>query len=282
MESALSKRIEAARDAAEARVIEHRRKSAALGFVVVFWPQWFPAAKSFFSDLLLAVTVNPVSLYLSWLEWSGWNWLTLPIGLLIMWRSVRRRQVHGVHYQHDFEAEYAKELAQSDQRVPRQISAKQLIVGYQRQSDELANLTSQIETLTNERDAARQAYERCSRNFAMERFDRFAESIKTAWPEMTVTIRTVQYNDWTLVQEIKALLEPRWPVEIDPSNSPPLMPSDPFKVVLATGDSDRMMRLQALLDSDDGRLLNVRVGLRKRPDYDNKRLVVEILPTVQS
>jgi hypothetical protein len=145
---------------------------------------------------------------------------------------------------------------------------------------ERGNLAQSLQQMTQARDAAIDAYNRCRHNFTMERFRRFGED----HPSATVKIRCAGYNDWPLVEQIKTLFEKeaRWKVEVDPNNSPPLMPNAHFKVVVETADLGTLHRVHSLLDAEDGGLLPVRVGVYHNPENHNRNhLIVEVLPIVK-
>lgn len=129
MFTGISKRIEGIWDAAEAYAQNHRRKSIALGALVVSLPQWWPSAKAFFGDSVAGI----LSVDLSGFDWrlpalSPWNWLTIPLGLLLIWRSVQKRQkeIGGVRFDHEWERPHAEELAKqsNDHGTGREITER--------------------------------------------------------------------------------------------------------------------------------------------------------------
>jgi hypothetical protein len=90
---AISQIIQSYWDACARHVRRHPRKYATIGFVVIFLPQWIPAAVN------SAVWVSSTIVRPIWTQAVGLsptfslNWITAPIGialLLLVWRQTRR------------------------------------------------------------------------------------------------------------------------------------------------------------------------------------------------
>ena len=203
---------------------------------------------------------------------SGSRWLFVIAGVIVgLWTwEVPHRLVTR------FRPSWLPSLKQwqRKQLVDRTWEVEQLTLALETKSREL-------DVMTRLRDQSLEAWQKCRRDFTLERFTHFAAK----FPQTTVKIRCNGYNeDWPLAQEIKALFEKNalWAVEIDPNNDPPLIPNAECKVVLKIGDPDRLYQLHGFLDRQDGGLLKHTVCIARNPaDADNDRLLVEVLPTIR-
>lgn len=93
MRTPFSRQIQAAWDAVEGILNYHRRKARFAAFVLFFWPQWWPAAKEFFGNSMASFFAMDLAEFigLAWPPLSPWNWLTIPLGLILIWVSGRRK-----------------------------------------------------------------------------------------------------------------------------------------------------------------------------------------------
>ena len=139
----------------------------------------------------------------------------------------------------------------------------------------------QLQERTNERDGALRALKTCKNNFAIARLRWFAERARIREVAINVTIRFATYDDINLVKQIEKLFQEHteWPVEIDGTNKPVIMPDEEFKVLFESGISQAFNPVAMAFQ--DGELIDAVVGVRMGNRATNGDLVVEVLPTVK-
>jgi hypothetical protein len=144
-------------------------------------------------------------------------------------------------------------------------------------------------------DAARAELKAVKREYAEEQLRTFAQRVqqnlalaklKGEYPEdklkdVRVTVRFAVYADLELAQCIERILKEHtgWPVELDGSNKPTLLPNPKgFKVLFDVGPMESFMAVAVAFDR--GQLVDASVGVRRSERWeDSERLVVEVLPT---
>lgn len=154
---------------------------------------------------------------------------------------------------------------------------------------------AETEDARNERDSAVRQLKAATKDYNEERLRAFAHRAKknlemaklkgTHPPEelkdVHVTVRFAVYADLPLAQTIERILKEhtQWPVELDMSNKPILLPNEKgFKVMFDIGPMDSFMPVAHAFD--DGQLIDASVGVRRTERWgDSERLVVEVLPT---
>lgn len=141
-------------------------------------------------------------------------------------------------------------------------------------------MQADLRRVVNERDGALQAFARIKRNFALFRLQRFAHD-RATWG-IHVTIRFADYNDYPLVEQIKALIHEhlRWPIEEDASNKP-VIPAQAWdvKVVIRSNAYEKMAGLAVIIE--EGELLPCGITLTGAMDApDRYHLVFEVMPTI--
>jgi hypothetical protein len=253
-----SRRIQRLWDFVADHFRSHPRKYGALGFIIVFLPQWVPAAKDAAQWL---ASIAPAG-------WGqrmnlSWNWITTPVGFLLMfmvwWETRHRKSSDATH-----------SSSANDTNVSGEEDYRAL----------LAMRAREVESLTNERDGAIQAFGRCKHAFAMARLRWFAQS-REEW-KIHVTIRFGRYADAPIVKEIERLIrdDAGWPVETELQSKPVLMPHDEFRIVMVTS-RDAHDRYWHLLDAiREGPLLKWPVAIRAGEHDDLSHLVIEVLPSL--
>ena len=100
--------------------------------------------------------------------------------------------------------------------------------------------------------------------------------------DIRVTVRFAEYKDVDLATEIKTIIEKctQWPVEIDGSNNPTIMPEKDFKIVFDVGPLDSFSEIAWAFSY--GELVNATIGktINVQRFDDKEHLIVNVLPTV--
>jgi hypothetical protein len=185
-----------------------------------------------------------------------------------------------------------------DQRLFR--SALDRFDAKQKEAERIAALPEVVEAKAlaeqarGERDAALGQIKTLRREYGEERLQVFAQRVqrnlefarlKKEYPEeqlkeVRVTVRFAVYADLGLAQEIERILKKHtgWPVELDGSNKPTLLPSEKgFKVLFDIGPMESFMAVAVAFD--EGRLVDASIGVRRSERWgESERLVVEVLP----
>ena len=143
-------------------------------------------------------------------------------------------------------------------------------------------------------DVAEQRTQQCRREFAEARLKWFAERAQAnianaarngqIVPNVRATVRFAVYSDVDLAQSVAKILRDttRWPVELDGSNKPTLLPdAEGFKVVFDVGPMQSFREVAWAFS--EGALLGPEVKIGQRvPDarYDEmEHLIVNVLPS---
>ena len=100
--------------------------------------------------------------------------------------------------------------------------------------------------------------------------------------DIRVTVRFADYKDLDLVKEIEAIIKncTQWPVEIDGSNKPTIMPDNRFKVIFDVGAWQFFDEVAAAFNY--GELVKATIGKRSADRYEEREhLIVDVLPTME-
>ena len=128
-----------------------------------------------------------------------------------------------------------------------------------------------------ERTQAAENYARCRREFALARLHWFATS-----NNVRVTIRFADTGDLWLVKEIQDVLKSQtnWPIDIDGSNNPVLLPRGDLKVVFLFNPTKALHDIGGAFYS--GELVDAKVGndsySRSNTVKEIDHCVIEVLP----
>ena len=96
-----------------------------------------------------------------------------------------------------------------------------------------------------------------------------------------VTVRFAEYKDLDLAREIEAIVKKctNWPIEIDGSNKPTIMPNKDFKVVFDVGPWEWFN--EVVWAFDYGELVEGKIGKRVTERFgDKEHLIIDVLPTI--
>lgn len=133
----------------------------------------------------------------------------------------------------------------------------------------------------------------CRRDFAHARLEWVAERFKRnienhrkeggIVQDIHVTVRFAVYSDFPLAQRVSEIVTKYtgWPVELDGSNKPTLLPdSNGFKVIFDVGGMQTYDEVAFAFSSGELLGADVRVGRRISDRFNSELLIVEILPAM--
>ena len=139
-------------------------------------------------------------------------------------------------------------------------------------------------------DAAKEL-DKCRKDHAKARIRWFAERVEMVaeWrrtegkpvKDVRVTVRFADYGDLDLAQQIEEVIKQcaKWPVEIDGSNNPTIMPEKEFKVVFEVGPFDDFIEVAAAFGA--GELVKAKIGKKTNHQFVNREhLIICVHPTV--
>jgi hypothetical protein len=307
----ISGRLQRAWDAGEAYVRRHPRKSAVIGFGLSILPL-DDIAKAVWKALpdvpdVQAYFARPTMPNVSW-----WN-LTNIAGLVLLalvWRQTRKTKGLATSGE-AWEQEALERLQRQEETEQQGVDGADVTDDLWRNEivREHANVISERDELRKALEEAHQDRERirgllgnaeqeirnCRREFGETRLRWFADRAKrnlesarkegTHAPEeikdVRATVRFAVYDDLPLAQEVQKILREhtQWPVELDGSNKPTLLP-DPkgFKVLFDIGPMESFGEVASAFH--DGRLINERVGMRRSERWgESEHLIIDVLPT---
>ncbi len=99
--------------------------------------------------------------------------------------------------------------------------------------------------------------------------------------DIRVTVRFAEYKDRDFAKQIEGILKEctQWPVEIDLSNKPIIMPDKDFKVIFNIGPWESFS--EVALAFTQGKLVPGNIG-QKRTERgsDQQHLIIDVLPTI--
>ena len=99
--------------------------------------------------------------------------------------------------------------------------------------------------------------------------------------DIRVTVRFAEYKDLNLAKEIEAIIKncTRWPVEVDGSNNPTIMPDKDCKVVFDVGPGPGFR--EVVWAFTYGELVKCKIGWKETERFEEtEHLIINVLPTI--
>ena len=162
---------------------------------------------------------------------------------------------------------------------------------YRRSKTALRNGHADTAPASSEIQKLREELRTCKKDRGEAELRRFADLVKMNIERMRaegrslkdsrVTVRFADYKDLDLAREIKTIIENcmQWPVEIDGSNKPTIMPDKAFKVLFDVGPWGEFNKVAWAFSY--GELVKGKIGRTETERFeDREHLIVNVLPTI--
>ena len=147
-----------------------------------------------------------------------------------------------------------------------------------------APANSEIQKLSGELRTCKKNHGEAALRWFAERVKMNIERIRDkdqSVKDCRVTVRFAEYKDLDLATEIKTIIEKctQWPVEIDGSNRPTIMPDKAFKVLFDVGPWEGFN--EVAWSFSYGELVKGKIGQTETQRFeDREHLIVNVLPTI--
>ncbi len=162
---------------------------------------------------------------------------------------------------------------------------------YRRSKEAVLQDEPDVDTVNSEIQQLRKALRKCKKDHAESALRKFAERVAgnierrraqdQSVKDIRVTVRFAEYKDVDLVNQIKTIIEncTQWPVVIDGSNKPTIMPDKDFKVVFDIGPWQTFEEVAWAFSY--GELVKGKIASTATQRFDeDEHLIVNVLPII--